>query len=331
MPRIRASQLVAIVTSMVLLLFQQQAEIDEVRVSLGIKPIVPTQLLAVPAVPVAAQRWQAIVANNHENDLWVTSSSVTEYPKISAKSVYVEDLESESILLSVNETTQLPPASTQKLMTALVALESLTPETVLTVQSSDIQWSNILDFTVGEQFVVEDLLKSLLIVSSNEAAEVLAREYPGGYQAFITRMNEKAIELGLVDTSFRNPTGYDAVGQYSSAKDLHLLSSQAMRNPLIKAIVKEPLLIISDVTGTRKHVLKSTNQLLEKNLGAVGIKTGTTELAGEVLITQFHLDVHQLRIILMGSSQRYEDTQAVLEWIMKTYVWIKPSDLINAI
>ncbi len=330
MPRIRVSQLLAMLTIVVLILFQHQSEIDTVRASLGIEPVVPTQLLAVSAIPVHSQRWQALV-NTRENDLWVNNPNVTDYPKITAKSVYVEDLTSESILLSVNESTQLPPASTQKLMTALVALESFTPETVLTVQSSDIQWSNILELSVGEQFIVEDLLKSLLIASSNEAAEVLAREYPGGYQAFISRMNERASELGLLHTSFRNPTGYDADGQYSSAKDLHVLSNQAMSNPLIAAIVKEPLLIISDVSGNRQHVLKSTNQLLEKNLGVVGIKTGTTERAGEVLITQFNLDGHQLRVILMGSSQRYEDTQAVLEWIIKTYIWIKPSDLISAI
>lgn len=270
--------------------------------------------MAVPVVPVNIQS-----LTNH-------SQISVDPPIISAKSVYIEDLTSQTILLSTNETTQLPPASTVKLMTALVALESYTPQTVLTVQGSDILLANALNFTVGEQITVEDLLKCLLISSSNEAAEILAREYPSGYLGFVNRMNAKAIELGLQQTSFANPIGYDASNQYSSARDLHLLASHFMDVHLLKAIVKEPLLIINDITGTKQHVLKSTNQLLDKNFGAIGIKTGTTPQAGEVLISQFQLDNHEIRMTMMGSNQRFEDTRLILEWINNSLTWIKPAD-----
>ncbi len=315
MPNLRLSQLLALVIISTLLLFQHSVEVETVRAQYGWESAREVSLIVVPVVPVTIQ------------SLTNKSQIPLDPPTISAKSIYIEDLTSQTILLSTNETTQFPPASTVKLMTALVALESYTPQTVLTVQGSDILLSNALDFTVGEQITVEDLLKCLLISSSNEAAEILAREFPSGYQGFVDRMNAKASELGLQQTSFANPIGYDASTQYSSARDLHLLANHFMNAPLLKAIVKEPLLIINDITGTKQHVLKTTNQLLDKNFGAIGIKTGTTPLAGEVLISQFQFENHEIRMIMMGSTQRFEDSRLMLEWINDTLTWIKPTDL----
>lgn len=314
MPNLRRSQLLALIIISALLLFQHSVEVETVRAQYGWESARQINLIAVPVVPVNIQR----LTNN--------SQIPVNSPTISAKSIYIEDLTSQTVLLSANETVQLPPASTVKLMTALVALESYTPQTVLTVQNTDILLSNSLNFTVGEQITVEDLLKCLLISSSNEAAEILAREFPSGTLGFIDRMNAKAIELGLQQTSFANPIGYDASNQYMSARDLHLLAGHFMNVPLLKAIVKEPLLIINDITGTKQHVLKSTNQLLDKNFGAIGIKTGTTPLAGEVLISQFQLGNHEIRMTMMGSTQRFEDTRLILEWINNSLTWIQPAD-----
>ncbi len=329
MPKIRLSQLLAILVFSALVLLQNSIDLGRVQAYFGFNQPSVTQLDAVPAIPVKSKNWQSIISAG-QTSLQTTLESDAVL-STSAKSIYVEDLVSETTLLAVRAEEPLPPASTQKLMTALVALESFSPQTVLTVQNSDIILSNGLALYSGEQLRVEDVLKALLISSSNEAAELLAREYPGGYQAFVERMNQKALEYGMLQTQFRNPTGYDAPGQYMSAKDLHILATQAMNIPLISAIVKEPLLIISDVSGATQHTLVSTNQLLKDDLGAVGIKTGTTVLANEVLVSQFVIDGHLIRVVIMGSTQRYLDTRLVLEWIAKTYTWIKPADLFKAL
>lgn len=331
MPKIRFSQLCTFGLLSAILLLQNTVSLNDVKAYLGLPSPSLTRLNAIPAIPVRTISWQAILSAADTNTTLTSLDESSLVPTTTAKSIYVEDLTSETMLLAIDAEQPRPPASTQKLMTALIALESFSPQTVLTVQKSDILLSNSLSFTPGEQFTVEDLLKCLLISSSNEAAEVLAREYPGGYEAFIRRMNQKANEIGLLHTHFINPTGYDAVNQFMSVKDLHHLASEAMKSSLLAAIVKEPLLIITDISGAKQHTLQTTNQLLRENIGAVGIKTGTTALANEVLVSQFVIDGHVLRVVLMGSTQRYEDTRSILDWVSKTYTWIKPVDLFKTL
>lgn len=326
MPNLRKSQLITTVLLAVLLLLQgavpiaarytNQAPLGSAEISLG----------AVPAIPIPVARWQAFIQEGADAALSQVYAAGTDAPPhINAKAYLIADVPSQTTLSQHDADTPLHPASTVKLLTALVALEAFSPQTVLTVHPEDLVWSNVLSLQPGEQFTVEDLLKCLLIPSSNESAEILAREYPNGYAAFVDRMNAKAQELGLTESHFTNPTGYDDSNQYMSANDLYTLASAAMQTPLIANIVREPLLIVTDVSGQHQHVLQSTNQFLKENLGAIGIKTGTTALAGEVLVSEFVISGHHVRIVMMGSTDRYADTQALFDWLTRNFVWVEPT------
>lgn len=330
MPKFHLSQLITIGIIVFILLFQGSA--IHIFGQKAPHPLKSSQveLVAVPKVPIPIAQWQNLLA---KTDVAYAQPSKREDlpPQITATSAVIEDVATKTVLFQRNADEQLPAASTQKMMTALVALEAFTPNTVLTVQAQDLEWSNVVGLEVGEQLTVEDILKCLLIASSNESAELLAREYPWGYDGFIDRMNQKAIEFGLIHTHFINPVGFDATGQGVSANDLNTIADHFMSVPLLAAIVREPLLIVSDVTGVHQHSLATTNHLLVSSKDAVGIKTGTTPLAGEVLVSQFVVNDKTIRIIVMGSTDRYGDTEKLYNWALQTYTWVEPPHLLEKI
>ena len=329
MPKVRKSQLITIVVLATIVLLQGAVPIAARYTNQAPLGSQELALAAVPAIPIPIARWQGFIQDGSQASLSrVYAAGPEAPPHVNAKAYLIADVPSQTVLSQLDADVSLHPASTVKLLTALVALEAFSPQTVLTVRPEDLVWSNVLSLQPGEQFTVEDLLKCLLIPSSNESAEVLAREYPNGYAAFVARMNSKAQELGLSESHFANPTGYDDPNQYMSANDLYTLASAAMQVPLISQIVREPLLVVTDVSNQHQHMLESTNQFLKEDLGAIGIKTGTTALAGEVLVSEFVISGHHVRIVMMGSTDRYADTQALFNWLTRNYVWIEPATIV---
>jgi len=251
----------------------------------------------------------------------VTDVSEDYFSVISAKSYLIVDPQSASIIRSRNMNTPLFPASTVKLMTALVAREAFNLEDILSTDTGISVLGNKVGYYQGTQMTVKDILSSSLIFSGNDAAYVLAMNYPTGYQGFIDRMNQKAKELSLSQTTFTNPTGIDDYRQLTSAWDLSLLAREILKDPVLKEIVLLKNIDITDVKSGYQYHLYNTNELLHQFNQVKGIKTGTTLLAQQVLITLWEENDHQYLIVVMGSSDRYADTLKLVEWINNHVHW----------
>ena len=138
-------------------------------------------------------------------------------------------------------------------------------------------------------------------------------------------MNAKAKALGLDDTHFINPTGFDAVGHYSTAADLAKLTQYALANPTIAKIVAMPKVTVTDITGVHRYAINNTNQLVGKYPEVIGVKTGTTEEAGTSLITAAKGSADQVIIVvLLDSPDRFGEGKRALDWALKNHSWIEP-------
>jgi len=239
------------------------------------------------------------------------------YPVISAKSAIVADLKTKKILFNLNGDVKLAPASTTKLMTAVVSLDMYQLNQLLEVPSfcTTIEGQKA-GFKEGEEISVENLIKTMLVTSAGDSACVLAASKLS-YNDFVNAMNSKALDLEMKDTSFTNPIGLDGVNgtHYSTANDLLKLTVYTLKNELVRESVKTKEL---DFDGKK---LMNTNKLLMEIPQTVGVKTGTTAEAGEVLIYEYKDEVKDLIIIVMGSKDRFEDTKALLNWTISSYVF----------
>lgn len=238
----------------------------------------------------------------------------TAAPFLTAGSVYVIDLASATPLFEKNPHAKLYPASTVKVITALTAADSMKFDDVLTVKRV-IEEGQVMDLVKNEKMTFESLLYGLLVHSGNDAAYVIADNYPDGYAAFIAAMNKKAASLGMKNSHFQNPAGLDNATQYVSAFDLTLAGRELLKNKELSKIVSTKSITVSDVDYTRFHPLFNVNRLLGEIPGVAGLKTGKTDLAGENLITLYKKNGHQYLIVLLKSEDRFTDTQSLVQWI----------------
>jgi D-alanyl-D-alanine carboxypeptidase (penicillin-binding protein 5/6) len=234
------------------------------------------------------------------------------------------DQNSKSVLFAKSATDSLYPASTTKIMTALVALSTFPLDKVITVTRSYPDGQNI-HLSPSEQLTVDQLLHALLIQSANDAAEVLAENYPGGRAAFVDAMNVKATQLHLANTHFLNPTGLDEEGHFSTALDLVRLSDFALKNPHFARLVSIENSVVS--TSVSPHLLTNVNQLLGKIPGVIGVKTGQTDKAGQSLITLVNRANHPVLLSVMGSKDRFADTTLLIDWVYTNFYWVDPDSL----
>lgn len=241
---------------------------------------------------------------------------------LSAQSVLALDINSGVILLENNSRQKVAPASTTKLLTALVAKKTFALQDIISIQTTPLNVGHTIGFQVGEEFSVEDMLKALLINSGNDAAEILAQNHPQGRTGFIQAMNQLASDLHLQESWFMNPSGLDAAAHYSSAVDLSLIAKEVMKDDFLSKLVNTKQAIITNQAQTNQYLIENTNLLLAEDLGVVGIKTGTTDLAGEALITQLNRAGREVMIVVLGSQDRYGDTRAVINWIFSHYQWL---------
>lgn len=249
----------------------------------------------------------------------VNATGVYPGTEISAAGVLVLDVGSGVYLYKRNEEQELAPASTTKIMTALVALDHYVLDDVLTVKTLGNGQS--MNLVAGERISVENLLYGTLIQSANDAAYALADNYPGGLDKFVEAMNTKAADLHLTKSHFTNPVGYDDLNHKMTPLDLARLSSIALTNPTIAKMVAIPQITISDVTHTYFHSLSNINQLLGKIPGVGGIKTGWTEAAGENLVTLVERGGHKVILVVLHSRDRFGETARLIDWIFVNYQW----------
>ncbi len=304
MPKLRADQLLSIflVVFAVLLhpaLVSEQARFELPKFEPSIKLIDPAP------VPI----------------LTTKSASPSAFVKtLTASSVYVMDVSSASILLTKNADHQEFPASTTKMMTALVARKIYDLNDVLTVKSEAFSEGTTMGLVLGEQITVQNLLSGLLIQSGNDAAFVLANNHPFGYAGFVAEMNTLAQNLHLEHTHFSNASGLDQPQHQATARDFAILAKELMKDDVLRQIVATPKQTVVDLTGQHRHLLRTTNELLGKD-GVVGIKTGTTAQAGEALVTQVDRDQKSIIVVTLGSRDRYGETKKIIDWVFTNYEW----------
>lgn len=244
----------------------------------------------------------------------------TNFPVLTAQGVYAFDLDSGVVLYEKNSSENLYPASTTKMVTALVALDDYGLNKVLTVGPINVEGSK-MGLLWGEKMTVENLLYGLLVHSANDAAEVLASDYPGGRAAFVEKMNEKAQELHAQNTHFVNPSGLDQDGQTTTAKDLARIANYAMGVKEFAKIVGTESYVSTDVTGKFKHSFTNRNELLGNVDGVLGVKTGWTDEARENLVTYVNREGKRVVIVTLGSQDRFGETKELIDWIYSNYEW----------
>ena len=215
------------------------------------------------------------------------------------------------VLSAGNAHTRMGMASTTKIMTALLAIERLDPETVVTVpkEAVGIEGSSIY-LTEGEQITVSDLLYGLMLESGNDAATALAIAAGGTVEDFVRLMNERAAELGLEDTHFSNPHGLSADDHYTTAYDLARLTCAALENETFASIVSCKTKTISD----GRRYLSNHNRLLRSYEGCIGVKTGYTLATGRTLVTAAERDGLTLVAVTLNDRSDWADHTRLLDY-----------------
>lgn len=246
----------------------------------------------------------------------------SEAPKVEAPAVVVLDVPSKVLMYEKNPTQRMLPASTTKIMTALVALEHFPLDQAVTV--GEVVNGSTMGLVSGERITVRNLLYGLMLVSGNDAAYALADAYPGGREAFIKRMNERAKELYLTDTHFTNPAGFDASEHFSSARDMARLAAFALQQDLFEKIVSTKEMTVSSADSKIVHRLENINKLLGNVKGVNGVKTGWTEKAGECLVTSATVNGRQVVVVIFKSTDRFGETSSLLDWAFRQHTWKSP-------
>ncbi|MFC1722285.1 D-alanyl-D-alanine carboxypeptidase family protein [Patescibacteria group bacterium] len=248
------------------------------------------------------------------------------FPYITAKAHLIIDNNSKTILSEHNIKRSFAPASTTKLMTALVTLDLYKlDEEVKVLQECTLVDSTKLWLLEGDTFLVKDFLYSLLVSSAGDVGCTLAASKVS-VENFVSLMNEKAVNIGMNSTHFTNAIGLDGENgsHYSSVWDLYILSEKIMENTLLREIVNTELYSFTPVNKPKTNVnIENTNKLLSQIPESIGIKTGRTDGAGEVLIYRYKELSKDLTIIVMSSDDRFSDTRKLLDWALESYSWDK--------
>lgn len=242
--------------------------------------------------------------------------------EISARSAIVIDVDSAVILYQKNPDLRLPPASTTKIMTALVALDEYDLDEVVTIDNENFSIGNKSHIKSGEKLSVESLLYALLVSSGNDAALALAQHHPKGYVEFINLMNQKAVDLHLTNSQFSNVSGVEQITHYTTARDLGLLTKEAIKNPVFSNIVNQKEITITSIDGSISHLLTNTNQLLDNVDGVMGVKTGWTHLAGECLVTYVSRNDREIITVVLASENRFLESEKLIDWSYQNHTWI---------
>ena len=213
-----------------------------------------------------------------------------------------------------NADRRLPPASLTKVMTAMLVLEHGHLEDVVAIApTAAAQRGTRLGLAAGDRIRAADLLRAALVGSANDACYALAQWSAGSASAFVAGMNAKARQLGLSATHFVNPCGFDAPGHLASANDLARLTERALQLPVFGQIVALDRASAHTVDGARTFEVRSTNALLGRLPGAIGVKSGYTARAGKCLIALAERNGVRVLLVMLNARDRWWDAHGVID------------------
>lgn len=242
-------------------------------------------------------------------------------PSLSARAILVKDLATDTVLYEKQANIPLPVASTTKIMTALVASEYFRPNSSLTVgEGAGIIGAKVGLFK-GENLSFRSLLYGMLLSSGNDAAYTIAENFPGGVLGFISAMNQKTNELNLTNSHFDNPAGFDSPRHFSSARDLSIITQEALKNSQLARIFATKETSIVSLDKKYNHQLHNLNRLLKEVSGVLGVKTGYSPASKENLITLVDRGGHQVLMVVLGSDDRFDETTKLIEWTYSNFIW----------
>ncbi len=232
---------------------------------------------------------------------------------VSAKSAALYEPQTQRFLYLKNADERLGMASTTKIMTALLALETLdlSENVLVDDRAIGIEGSSIY-LKSGEVMNALDLIYAVLLQSANDAAAALAYKISGSIEAFADLMNQKAKEMGLKNTNFTNPHGLDDENHYTTARDLAIISSAALCNKDFKTITSTYKKEIQSSDETR--ILVNHNKMLKMYDGCIGVKTGYTKKSGRCLVSAAERDTLTMICVTIDAPDDWNDHTKMLDY-----------------
>lgn len=251
------------------------------------------------------------------------SAESLDLPKdISAHAAVLMVQQTGEVLYAKNENEKLPMASTTKIMTSILALESGKQQQEFIVEPHMIQVEgSSMGLLPGDQITLENLVCGMLLESGNDAAQATAYAVSGGIEPFLKCMNQKAKALHLNNTHFASVSGLDATEHYSTAYDMAKLASYALSNPQFKAICSKPSMRVAYGNPPYQRTLKNHNKLLKQYEGAIGVKTGFTKKSGRCLVSAAERDGISLICVTLNARKDWEDHQKLLDYGFSLVNW----------
>lgn len=248
-------------------------------------------------------------------DSWKTDGELPAVGSVSAHSAVLMDQYGQ-VLYAQNADLRLPMASTTKIMTALVAIESGDIGRMIKIPAEAVGVEGSSAYLIaGEELSLLTLLYALMLESANDAAVAIAVTLDGSVEKFADRMNQKAAELGLSDTHFENPHGLDHETHYTTAKDLATLTVAALENETFAEIVSTVRYSapVKLENGTLR-LFVNHNRLLREYEGCIGVKTGFTKRCGRCLVSAAKRDGITLVAVTLNAPDDWRDHRAMLDW-----------------
>ena len=254
------------------------------------------------------------ISNSKENITADSDDVDVEGISVNAKSAILIEASTGEILYSYNAQEALPPASVTKIMTLLLVAEAIrdgkvsTDDVIIVSEKASSMGGSQIFLGEGESFTVEELMKSTIIASANDAAVALAEHIAGLEEHFVSLMNSRAKELGMTSTNFENCTGLDdsTTNHVTSAHDIGIMSRELIKHDIILKYSN----VWQDNIRNGEFVLTNTNRLVRYYQGCTGLKTGSTDKAGFCLSATAKRDGMHLIAVIMGAPTRDERNSA---------------------
>lgn len=250
-----------------------------------------------------------------------TAGNINEEPKLNARAAIIYNRTTNEVMWGKNENDKKAMASTTKIMTAIVILEKANLSDVVTISKKAAgTGGSRLKISEGDKVTINDLLYGLMLRSGNDAAVALAEHVGGSIEGFAELMNNKAKEIGLVNTHFVTPHGLDDENHYTTAYELAILTDYALKNETFAKIVNTKNTTIN-INGVNRSIY-NTNELLGYKEGVNGVKTGFTNNAGRCLVTSCTRNQNQIITVVLGcdtKKQRTLDSSKLIEYAFNNY------------
>lgn len=269
--------------------------------------------------------YQKIVEQGENEEVTLDENPSTDL-KLHAKAALLLDASNNRVLYEENGFKEMPMASTTKIMTCIVTLENANLSDIVTVSSYAAKMPDVqLKINEGEQYYLKDLMYSLMLESHNDVAVAIAEHVGGSVEGFSTMMNDKARSLGCEHTNFVTPNGLDAEGHYTTANDLAVIASYAIKNDQFIEITNTSAYQFKEIKKGRSFSVSNKNRFLYMMEGAIGVKTGFTGDAGYCFVGAIkRLDKNFISVVLAcgwppSKSLKWSDTKKLMNYGIDNY------------